>query len=135
DEGRAVAGLPQEGRVTAGAERGRQRRGAEGELVGPLAAAGEDRGPAGGADGRRHEGVAGAYAARPPPGEVRRLDDGVPGTAEGVEALVVGQNEQDVRPPLLSGQRCSGSEGQDANGEEGAAHGTCSQGVQGSRWR
>src|SRR5581483_8471858 len=40
--------------------------------------------------------------------EVRRLDDRMAGAAQGVETLVVGEDEQDVRLLVLAVQRCGG---------------------------
>ena len=79
------------------------RRAAACVAVAGLGHAGEDRGPAGHADRGGDEGVAEADALRGEAVDVGRSDVGVPGAAEGVVALVVDQDEDEVRPLLRGG--------------------------------
>ncbi len=65
--------------------------------MGPFVEPGEDRRPAGGADRGGHEHIGKAHAVLGQGVHVRRLDDRVSGAAHHVPALVVGQDEDNVR--------------------------------------
>ncbi len=105
DEAGAVAGPAEQGRIADVGEGAREGRLGEGVGVGPLVSSAEDAGPAGGADRGRDEGPVEPDSV---PGQgirVRRPDDRVAGAAQGVEALVVGQDEEDVGRDRRSGSR------------------------------
>ena len=79
--------------------------------------AGEDAHAAGHADGGGVVVIRETHAVAREAIEVRRVDVGVAGGADGARGLVIGEEEDDVRPRRGRG---GGGQGEDAEGDEGA---------------
>ena len=58
----------------------------------------EDAGPAGGADGSRDKVPLKPYPLPGQPVDVRRFNNRVAGAAHGVKTLVIGEDEENIRP-------------------------------------
>ena len=99
-----VAGVAQQPGVADVGELGAQRRLVEGEPVTPPVQPGEDAGAAGGADRRGGKGVREVGPPGRQPVHVGSLNDGIPGTAQRIPALVVGLEKKYVRRPAAHRQ-------------------------------
>ena len=104
DKSGAITGSAQHRRIARLTELADNCWRAKGELVRPLVEAGQESGPAGGADRRSNEHVAETHPLRGQTIHRRRLQKRMPSAAHAIPTMVVRQEKDDVRPIGSLGQ-------------------------------